>query len=168
MKYLLLIVGLLGGFALPGHAISVTTPEDGEFAIPAGKNGAGVDTARRWSQPGICQTRLSATCVVCASATKEGILVGIEVSSGAVGSYAVAIDTGAIPSAGLVGPPAASGAGSLLTRQKTCEYTLATVDTNKGSCGNREFSDGRPFSQGLTICGSADVNVVATYRVLKQ
>ena len=119
--------------------------------------------ARRMLIPSVCRTRLSATCVLCSSAGKSGILVGIEVSSGAVGSYAVAYDTGALPSVGLVGPPAASGAGALVSRQKTCEYTLATVDTNKGSCGYREFGDGVPFTNGLVICGSADVNTVVKF-----
>ena len=54
--------------------------------------------ARRMLIPSVCRTRLSATCVLCSSAGKSGILVGIEVSSGAVGSYAVAYDTGALPS----------------------------------------------------------------------
>ena len=113
--------------------------------------------ARKMYKPQICRTSLSSTCVVCSSAGKSGILVGVNVSSGAVGSWAVAIDTGAIPTVGLTGPHATTGAGALIARQKTCEYTLATVDTNKGDCGRASFEDGLPFDNGLTVCASADV-----------
>ena len=101
-----------------------------------------------------------------AAAPAEGFIESIEVSSGAVGNFTVALDTGALPS-GLV-EPAATGAGALITRQKTCEYTLATVDTNKGSCGFREFSSPAPFHYGLTICAkTADSDTVVHFRRTK-
>lgn len=164
---LFLAVAAVSGLNAPARADAVTNPQELRFTIPKDSR-ATPDEARKWSVPEVCKTSLSATCVVCATNGVSGIVVGVEVSSGAVGSYAVALDTGAIPTAGLVGPPAASGAGSLITRQKTCEYTLATVDTNKGACGHKEFSDGVPFSTGLTICGSADVQTIVRFRTQRK
>ena len=109
-----------------------------------------------------------ATCVVCVAATAttpvEGFITAIEVSSGAVGNFAVALDTGAIPS--IFPEGASSGLGMVVARQKTCEYTLATVDTNKGSCGVREYVSGAPFFQGLTICSvSGTIGVTSAAEV---
>jgi hypothetical protein len=148
-------LALVLALSLPARADRAT-----EFGAAMKSNPQG---ARASVAPQVCRTSLSSTCVVCSSAGKSGIIVAIDVSSGAVGSYAVAYDTGAIPSVGLVGPPASSGAGALLARQKTCEYTLATVDTNKGSCGLREFAAGKSYSNGLTICGSADVQTIVQF-----
>ncbi len=139
------------------------TPASARQTGFAGARASNPIGARAQYAPQVCRTALSGTCVVCSTAGKTGIITSIDVSSGAVGSWAVALDTGAIPTAGLSGPPAASGAGSLIARQKTCEYTLATVDTNKGDCGAKNFPDGRPFSSGLTICASADVHAVVEF-----
>lgn len=123
-----------------------------------------LDINRKWSIKKLCRVNKSTTCVVCESSNKKGFIVDIDVSSGAVGGFTVALDTGAIPSGHV--EPAASGAGALLARQKTCEYTLATVDTNKGSCGRREFMDGQPFEYGLTLCAkNSDTDTIVGYYV---
>ncbi len=94
-----------------------------------------------------------------------GIVTSIEVSSGAVGQYAIALDTGSVSSASVIAPVA----GQQLTSQKTCEYTQATVATNTGNCGLKEFSEGKPFHSGLTICASdATTEVTVLYRVLRK
>src|SRR3990167_6836593 len=146
----LLVLGAFAAlaFAPAAHAGPISG-EGGESFVEVDRNGT-KDINRKWSPPKVCRVSKSSTCVLCAAAGSKGILTGIEVSSGSVGQFAVVLDTGALPSA--LTEPASSGAGALLTRQKTCEYTLATVDTNKGSCGNKEFAEGVPFSYGLTIC----------------
>jgi hypothetical protein len=125
------------------------------------------DANRRLSAPRICKVSKSLTCVLCAGTSlATGILVDIEISSGAIGGYVVALDTGALPSAGR--EPASSGAGQQIASQRTCEYTLATTGLATGQCGRKEFnSDGRPFSRGLVLCAStADTEVTATYRLI--
>lgn len=169
-KHLLLIVGLLGAPAMSFAGDFPAGDQALSLDIPISKNGV-ADVNRKWTAPKICRVRKSLTCVVCHTNATQGkdqvLLTSLDVSSGAVGSFAVVLDTGAIPSDGL--EPTASGAAALVARQKTCEYTLATVDTNKGNCGFKEFSEGRPGSYGLTLCAKdANVDVIATYRVLRR
>jgi hypothetical protein len=166
---LLLLTALLSAFAMPSYSANVQADEEFQFNIPSGKSGSGHDSYRKWSKPKICRATKSTTCVVCSSAGKEGIITAIHVASGTVGGFAVVLDTGAIPSAGI--EPATSDAGQLLVQQKTCEYTLATVDTNKGSCGKWEAQgeSGIPFSNGATVCNkAADFNTVVLFRELKR
>lgn len=141
------LYALIGSLALMLALVASAPARDTQFG---GLAKGYADTNRKLTPPQICRVNLSQTCVVCSSAGKTGILVSLDVSSGAVGGFAVALDTGALPSALYV--PASSGAGQLIARQKTCEYTAATVDTNKGGCGVKQFDDGAPFSNGLTVC----------------
>lgn len=147
-------LALILALGLPARADRATAFSNAQANVPGG--------ARKMQLPSICRVNKSLTCVVCSAAGKQGILVSIEVSSGVVGNFSVALDTGAIPAN--TTQPASTGAGQLLTWQKTCEATQATVDTNKGTCGFKRFEDGVPYSNGLTLCSnSADLNTVALF-----
>lgn len=173
MKFLIaLAIALIcsPAFAADGNQ-PIKTGKD--FLIPAGLNG--LDVNRKWSAPKICKVSKSQTCTLCESGTAdaptEGILVELEVSSGAIGSFAVATDSGALPSDSPVvtGAPAASGVGSVIASQRTCEYTLATTGLSAGNCGVKNFAAPRPFTRGLVLCASkADVEVIATYYIQRK
>lgn len=178
MKNLISLVVLsLLALAQPALAVDLKpiNKENLKVEAPALLNSGGVDIHRTWTPPEICHVSKSLTCVVCAAGTAAapsvGILVDIEVSSGAIGGFAVALDTGAIPSAGREPVGGAGGtAGSQIAFQRTAEYTLATTGLSVENAGRRHFdADGRPFSNGLTLCAStADTEVTATFRRLKQ
>ena len=170
----LVALAILAG-SLPAHAWTnasdaglsspaiIVLPTAGQFTVPLGKNGV-ADDQRKWSQPKSCGISASATAVAC-EAHASGFITSIEVSSGAIGAYAVALDTGDITSASALAPVA----GQLLTTQRTCEYTLATTGLNSGACGVKEFSEGRPFHNGLTVVANdATTKVIVTYRLLRQ
>ncbi len=159
-----LTVLALGKPARALDSFGVTAQPNGKFSIPLSVNGI-ADDQRKWSMPSICKVSKSLTCVVCA--VGAGMLTEIEVSSGAIGGYAIAVDTGALGV--VVGAPAGSGAGSQIASQRTCEYTLATTGLSTGACGVKGFSEGRPYQRGLTLCAStSDTEVTATYRILRQ
>lgn len=119
--------------------------------------------ARVTVAPQVCKVSKSLTCVVCSTSGKAGILESIEISSGAIGGFVVALDTGALPSAGR--EPAVSGAGSQIGVQRTCEYTLATTGVSGADCGVKNYPFGRPYTRGLTLCANTnDTEVTATFR----
>lgn len=159
----LFAVAAVSGLSAPARADAVYNPQELKFTIPKDSRSQ-VDVLRKWSPPEVCRANQSATCVVCAAAGTSGVIVGVEVSSGAIGEYAVVLDTGAVPSAG--SEAAASGAGQLLTQQRTCEYTLATTGLSGPNCGKSNFEDGVPFTNGATVCLRANAGATPGARAV--
>lgn len=166
MKKLISLVALLtviahGSPVLAIDSYSVVGQPNRGFEIPVSKNGV-ADDSRKWSQPSICRVEASLTCVQCLAAG-AGLLVDLEVDSGAAGGFARVFDTITLTGEVATVPLA----GTSIAMQQTCPG--APASTAGAACGSRQFPDGRPFTGGLVLCTSAaDVFAIATYRVLRK
>lgn len=160
MNKILLSLAALLTLTVAAHAVSPINATS-SFLVPTSVNGV-ADVNGKWSLPKICRVDSSLTGVVC-QAAGEGVVLSVEVSSGAIGGYGVVVDAASLASA------AATAAATVLTTQKTCEYTVATTATNYGHCGLKQFEAGVPFTTGLSIAAStADTRMVVVYRLLRK
>lgn len=158
-KFLLSLAALLT-LTVAAHAVAPVQTSS-SFLVPTSVNGV-ADVNGKWSLPKICRVDLSLTGVVC-EASGAGLIMSVEVSSGAIGGYGVAVDAASLAAHDAV------VASTVLSTQKTCEYTVATTSTNFGNCGLKQYEAGVPFTTGLSIAASAaDVRMVVVYRLLRK
>ena len=158
-KLLLSLIALLT-LTVAAHAVA-PVQTSASFLIPTSVNGV-ADVNAKWSLPKICRVDLSLTGVVC-EASGVGLIESIEVSSGAIGGFGIAVDAASLASTDAV------VAATVLGTQRTCENTLATTGLSGGDCGLRQYASGVPFTTGLSIAASkADVRMAVVYRLLRK
>lgn len=157
MNKILLTLLALGAMAGVAHADTALDASPYSFVIPISKNGV-QDSQRKWTPPSL--VRVEDTATATHTFTGKGILVGVCVTSGTAGDYAMAFDSSS------VGGLTNNEAGYTLARQVTNPFASPTVGQDTG-CTN--FPDGVPFTSGLVIKNSsAVIRSYWRYRKLRQ